>query len=456
MPLISIIIRTKNEERWIGRCLQMIFKQKITDFEVILVDSQSKDHTVEIAKKFPIKILTIDNYFPGKAINLGVQTSNSKFFVCLSAHCIPKDEYWLTHLLRNMEVEAVAGVYGRQLPFSYSSDLDKRDLLITFGLDHRIQTKDSFFHNANSLIRRSIWEKIPFDEKATNIEDRIWGKAVIASGFKLAYEPEAAVYHYHGIHQNRDQDRCQNIVKIMESLHGFNDYEAIPIGFRPETMKTVAILPVLGDIISIEGHNLLERCIQQIKKAKYISKIIIISENEHALHLGKKLGGTTFQRPTELMEPSIGVEKVLHYALKQCETGNELFDAVLYVNYLYPFRPEDFFDRLIKDFCLSGVDSMVPTLKDYQPFWIEKEGKMMRGTSSFEPRKFKTPLQRGMVGLGSITSSEFVRKGDLLGENIALISFEEILYSIKAGDSFSQSVITLALEKGLHALGVKS
>lgn len=53
----------------------------------------------------------------------------------------------------------VAGVYGRQEPMSFSSDLDKRDLLITFGLDRRVQMKDSFFHNANSMIRREIYRK---------------------------------------------------------------------------------------------------------------------------------------------------------------------------------------------------------------------------------------------------------------------------------------------------------
>ena len=49
MPEISIIIRTKNEERWIGHCLAMVYKQTLEDFEVILVDNQSEDHTVEIS-----------------------------------------------------------------------------------------------------------------------------------------------------------------------------------------------------------------------------------------------------------------------------------------------------------------------------------------------------------------------------------------------------------------------
>ena len=43
MNKISIIVRTKNEERWIGHCLKSIFEQKYESFEVILVDNCSTD-----------------------------------------------------------------------------------------------------------------------------------------------------------------------------------------------------------------------------------------------------------------------------------------------------------------------------------------------------------------------------------------------------------------------------
>ena len=49
---VSIIIRTKNEERWIGRCLESIFKQNYKNFEVIIVDNGSTDKTLE---KLPVR-----------------------------------------------------------------------------------------------------------------------------------------------------------------------------------------------------------------------------------------------------------------------------------------------------------------------------------------------------------------------------------------------------------------
>ena len=42
-PLVSIIIRTYNEERWIGFCLEAISRQTYTNYEIILVDNKSTD-----------------------------------------------------------------------------------------------------------------------------------------------------------------------------------------------------------------------------------------------------------------------------------------------------------------------------------------------------------------------------------------------------------------------------
>ena len=57
-PLVSLVIRTKNEERWISSCLDEVFKQSYKNFEVIIVDNESSDKTVEIAKQYPIKKIT--------------------------------------------------------------------------------------------------------------------------------------------------------------------------------------------------------------------------------------------------------------------------------------------------------------------------------------------------------------------------------------------------------------
>lgn len=219
--MISVIIRSKNEERWIRRCLTAVSLQDYDGIEIIVVDNGSRDSTVDIAREFNSKVLTIDDreFSFGRALNIGIREAQGEYVAVLSAHCIPLNNRWLTRMVMDFNDAGIAAVYGRQEPLPDSDVFDKRDLWTVFGLEAKVQTKDFFFHNANSMIRRSIWESIPFDEEINGVEDRDWAKKVIERGYKIVYEPQASVYHFHGIHQALDRARCERVVRVIEFIH---------------------------------------------------------------------------------------------------------------------------------------------------------------------------------------------------------------------------------------------
>ena len=76
---------------------------------------------------------------------MGIDESKGEIIICLSAHCIPLDNFWLNNLIKDLKKKNIAAVYGRQVPLPYSSPFDKRDLLNTFGLDKKVQKKILFF-----------------------------------------------------------------------------------------------------------------------------------------------------------------------------------------------------------------------------------------------------------------------------------------------------------------------
>ena len=64
--LVSLIIRSKNEEKWIKLVLESIHSQTIKDHEIILVDNNSVDNTIKIAKSYGVKkICKIRKFIPG-------------------------------------------------------------------------------------------------------------------------------------------------------------------------------------------------------------------------------------------------------------------------------------------------------------------------------------------------------------------------------------------------------
>ena len=82
---VSIIIRTKNEESWISLCLEKIFEQKYSNKEIIIVDNNSLDGTIQRAKQFNVKIIKLKKFFPGKAINQGIKEANGKYIMLLNS-----------------------------------------------------------------------------------------------------------------------------------------------------------------------------------------------------------------------------------------------------------------------------------------------------------------------------------------------------------------------------------
>ncbi|MDR4508753.1 MAG: glycosyltransferase [Candidatus Brocadiaceae bacterium] len=416
--MVSIIIRTKNEERWITACLSGIFNQDYKDFEVIIVDNRSTDKTVEKAKNFTIaEVLTCDDYLPGKALNIGVRKAKGEYIACISGHCIPVDSKWLNNLLDNFKRSEIGGVYGRQEPMEFTSDADKRDLALVFGLDRKVQRKDSFFHNANSMFRKRLWEEIPFDEEVTNIEDRVWAKMVLEKGYEIIYEPKASVYHYHGIHQNGNVERCTNVVRILESLHANYSYKSIEI----ENLNTIGIIPIRGPIQYLNGKPLLLYTLERARESKYLKRIIVSTDNKETARIAEQFGAEVpFIRDLHFSEEHVSLAQVLSYSLEKIE-GLKIFpDLVVSLEATFPFRPKGLIDEMILQLTQNGLDSVIVAKRENKAIWKERDNKIVQLDEGLTPRQFKDPTFIELKGICCVTHPEFLREGSLFGERIGI------------------------------------
>ncbi len=444
--MISIIIRTYNEERWIRECLRRIQQQSIQDVEIVLVDNNSTDQTVARAKQvYPdLTLVTIDKYLPGQAINMGIRASHGEHIAILSAHCLPVKDDWLATLLANCEDKTVAGVYGRQIPTSFSSAQDKRDLLVTFGLDKRIQKKDIFFHNANSLIRRELWDQFPFDEHVTNIEDRVWAKEVIDAGYVLVYEPDAAVYHYHGIYQNNDERRIQGAVRVMEVLEQPTEASDSP-PMDPATLEIAAIIPVRAGAGGVDGNlALIEKSVQAAKQSKYIDHIILASDDAELSRQAESLGvDAPFVRPAALSRPGVRVDEVLRYSLQQLEGNGYSPDLIVPLEVTYPFRPVGLIDKLIHLLAENGLDTAIAAHSEHRPYWQKDTDGVVLTEEYAQARPERTPLYVGLLSLGCVTYAEFIRQGSRLGKRIGVYEVADPFAAIEVREPKDLTLLTL-------------
>ncbi len=169
----------------------------------------SNDETPNIALKyshtFDLNVVRVepDEYNYGGTRNQGASMTSGEILVFLSTDVEVRDPNWLKKLTVNLEDPNVAGVYGRQIPKEDASPMEKYFVQFMYpqtgkGYSLRLGEKlrEWFFSNNNSAIRRQIWEKIPLPEMLKS-EEQEWAKRALLSGYKIIYEPAAAVYHSH-------------------------------------------------------------------------------------------------------------------------------------------------------------------------------------------------------------------------------------------------------------------
>lgn len=206
----SIIIPAKNGGERFERAVKSIFENSLSGgFEVIVIDSGSTDDTLHVVKEYPIRPYKIpsEEFSHGKVRNYGARLSGGEFLVFLSQDAIPTSKNWLSRLIDAFnDDDSIVGVYGRQISDG-DNLMETFFLLNTYGERHEVRSlpsnsdmpslKEIFFSNANSAIRKSVWHKIPFNERLNMSEDQEWSKRALLAGYKIVYEPDAAVYHSH-------------------------------------------------------------------------------------------------------------------------------------------------------------------------------------------------------------------------------------------------------------------
>src|SRR5260221_6804624 len=226
----SIVIRAYNEEQHIGRLLEGLRQQTLKDVEIILVDSGSTDGTVAVAESFSARIVRIPSaeFTFGRSLNFGLRSATRELIVIASAHVYPVYPDWLESLLSPFEEAGVALTYGKQRGPDSAKYSEQQIFQQWYPNISKPHQTTAFCNNANAAIRKSLWEKNPYDETLTGLEDLAWAKWAREQGHTVAYVAEAEIIHVHnetpqGVY-NRYRREAMAFKKIYPESH-FNVYD---------------------------------------------------------------------------------------------------------------------------------------------------------------------------------------------------------------------------------------
>jgi rhamnosyltransferase len=184
--------------------------------EIVAFDSGSSDGTVGLLREFGARITEIPpaEFNHGATRNQAIAAARAPLVVLLTQDAVPAHARWLEALLAPFADLDVAGTYARQIPRADADALTRRALQawVAGSEERRVQRlpdRDSYlrlhpmeryrlcvFDDVCAAIRRSVWERIPY-EWAYFAEDLDWSTKVLEAGYSIVYEPAAAVVHSH-------------------------------------------------------------------------------------------------------------------------------------------------------------------------------------------------------------------------------------------------------------------
>jgi glycosyltransferase involved in cell wall biosynthesis len=231
-PSISVIIPTYNAAKYLNTCVKSVLNQTFKDFELLIIDDGSTDHTKEIVTAFDdrrLKYFYQKNQGKSQARNYGIFRSCGKFISFLDAddfYYKTKLKYLLDFLNNNSHVGCVAGSVRRisENGQIISAKKHKNNKLINI--------KDLLFGNSinvcSTLIRSDYVKKIEgFDIRLKRGEDWDFHYRLALSGCSIIVKKDivcAYRFRQNAIDKTNDM-YCRSMIEVTKKMF---ENEALP------------------------------------------------------------------------------------------------------------------------------------------------------------------------------------------------------------------------------------
>ncbi|GAB4367468.1 MAG: hypothetical protein Kow0042_08060 [Calditrichia bacterium] len=207
---VSIIIPCRNEDKYIAHCLESIVQADFEkdNLEVLVVDGQSDDHTVEIVNYFIAKysfIRLVEN--PHRttpfALNIGIREAKGETVIILGAHS-EIDKKFIQNSVDLLKAHPECGCVGGIIENIYEDSLSQ---IISLGMSSRFGVGNAHFRTgkksgyvdttAFGAYRKSVFQQIGlFDEELIRNQDDEFNYRLTRAGYKIFLSPSIRSKYY--------------------------------------------------------------------------------------------------------------------------------------------------------------------------------------------------------------------------------------------------------------------
>jgi glycosyltransferase involved in cell wall biosynthesis len=247
-PNVSVLLCVRNEEKYIDDCIRSILSQTYEDFEVIIVDDMSNDHTQTIIKEFDDERI---RYFRNeewcgiaKSRNRGLKHAKGEYVFFTDGDCrVPNS--WIEEGLKSLKSPGCVGVEGRIYYISKDYKPTLSDAVIA-------NVNGGNFTTGNVAYKRDVVKAVGgFDERLKRLSDRYIALKIMKYG-EIRFNAKMIVYHPQVIQTPRGlietASRARNRVYLFKS---FRDTEGMlwrivyPVNFAKALFPPLILISLL-------------------------------------------------------------------------------------------------------------------------------------------------------------------------------------------------------------------
>ncbi|KJD33399.1 glycosyl transferase family 2 [Tamlana nanhaiensis] len=186
--MISVVIRTKNQEEALAFALKNLTERYKDDIgEIIVLDNLSNDSSEAVTKQFGARFITIKNFSYGGSANFVTEKAKYNIVVMFSAHAYPVSHDFFKLIKQKFEANTnLAGLRCLHHPNDYRNFINQ------------VSVKDdpnkSGLIFSGSAFNKAVWEQIPFRDDVATFEDKEWTVRVLKAGYNIDFV--ASIFSY--------------------------------------------------------------------------------------------------------------------------------------------------------------------------------------------------------------------------------------------------------------------
>lgn len=203
LPFVSVVVPVRDDAKRLPYCLTALEDQHYPKhrYEVVVVDDGSEASVAPLMGAFrQARLIVQPGRGPAAARNAGVREARGELIAFTDSDCIPEPSWLLRAVtaLHRSKADLVGGRVRLHVERPAAPSAVELYEIAVFAAQPRFIEQLHFAATANVLVRRSVVERVAFDEACfphASGEDMDWGARLHEGGFTQCYADEVEVLH---------------------------------------------------------------------------------------------------------------------------------------------------------------------------------------------------------------------------------------------------------------------